>query len=135
MSPRPHQQRGAAAVEFAIALPVLLVFTLGLLDCGRLVWNQTMLSHAVEAAARCGAISAPTCGTTAATRIYAANQATGMGLTAAAFTATASSACAVQVTGMKVTGTMGFTFFVPWFYGGGPPGNAMTLNATACYPV
>ena len=36
--------------------------------------------------------------------------------------------------GQQVNGTLTFTFIIPWFYGTEPVGNAMTLNATACYP-
>jgi Flp pilus assembly protein TadG len=123
--------RGATAVEFAIVLPVLLMFVLGLLDCGRLLWSYTTLAHAVEAATRCAVVNSTTCGTAAAIESYAASQAWGLGLSSAAFTATAA-AC-----GTKVNGTFAFTFVIPWFYGTAPFGasNAMTLTAMACYPV
>jgi hypothetical protein len=86
----------------------------------------------VESAARCGAIGATGCTTTAAVQTYAQSQAWGLG--AATFTATAAAACAAQVTGVKVTVTMNFSFAIPWFYGWAPTGNAITLTSMACYP-
>ncbi|MFN4090925.1 MAG: TadE/TadG family type IV pilus assembly protein, partial [Alphaproteobacteria bacterium] len=38
------QERGAAAVEFALIAVVLLVFMLGVIDVGRLLWVQHNLS-------------------------------------------------------------------------------------------
>ncbi len=45
------------AVEYGIILPVLLMLMLGIIDTGRLIWTQTTLDRAVEAAARCGAVN------------------------------------------------------------------------------
>lgn len=125
------RSRGATAVEFAIVLPVLMMFVLGLIDCGRLLWSYTTLAHAVEAATRCAAVNAVTCGTAAAIETYAASQAWGLGLTSAAFTVTAATC------GTQVNGTFAFTFVIPWFYGTAPFGasNAMTLTAMACDPI
>jgi hypothetical protein len=47
---------GAVAIEYAFVLPALLLFLLGILECGRLFWSYTTLYRATEAAARCGAI-------------------------------------------------------------------------------
>jgi Flp pilus assembly protein TadG len=123
--------RGSTAVEYAIILPAMLMFVLGLLDSGRLLWSYATLSRSVEAAARCAAVNTTLCGSTTATRTYAAGEAWGLALTASAFTATAATC------GAQVAGTMNFKFVIPWFYVAAPFGasNAITLNATACYPT
>ena len=123
--------RGSTAVEYAIVLPLLLMIVLGLLDVGRLIWSYTTLSRSVEAAARCAVVNATTCGSATATQSYAAGEAWGLGLTASAFTATTATC------GARVTGTLNFTFVIPWFYVASPfgVGNALTLNAVACYPT
>lgn len=116
--------RGAVALEYAIILPVLLLMILGALDAGRVMWLQVTLERAVEAAARCAAINETTCGSTAQVQNYAAAQAYGATMGASAFVA-ASASC-----GTRVTGTVPFTFAIPWVMR-----RKITLSATACYPV
>ncbi len=130
MAGNDHSRRGAEALEFAIVLPVLMTVLLGVVDIGRLLWSNTMLAHAVEAAARCAAVDAITCGSTTTTQSYGVNQAWGLNLTSSAFAVTA------PVCGSQVVGTMTFSFVIPWFYVVRPFGasNAMTLTATSCYP-
>jgi Flp pilus assembly protein TadG len=121
--------RGSGAVEFALVLPAFLMFVLGLVDCGRLLWTNGTLAHAVAEASRCAIVNTSACGTAAAVQAYAVTQAWGLGLTSSAFTVTAA-AC-----GTQVNGTLNFTFIIPWFFGSAPfgSGNAMTLSAVACY--
>jgi len=123
---------GTVAIEYGVVLPVLLLFTLGIMDAGRLLWTDITLSRAAEAAARCGAVNTATC-PAASIPAYAAGQAWGVsGVTAANFT-TSTPACGVQVVGSYV-----YTFFVPWFpqFSSAAPfgGATVTLTATACYP-
>ena len=127
------RRRAAVAVEYAIILPAFLMFILGLMDCGRLIWTYSTIARAVEAASRCAAVNAATCGTTTATQAYAVAQAWGLTTTTSMFAVTPAASCG----GVSVVGTMPFTFVIPWFYGGSPFGaaNAMTLTATACYPT
>lgn len=122
---------GGAALEYAIILPALLMFVLGLLDCGRLLWTYTTLSHAVEAAARCAIVNTTSCGSATTIASYAASQAFGLGLASSAFTVT------TPTCGTQVNGALTFTFMIPWFYGTAPFGssNSMALSAMACYPV
>ncbi len=51
-------RRGSTAIEYAIVLPVLLMFVLGIIDAGRLLWTYVTIYRATEAAARCAAIKA-----------------------------------------------------------------------------
>lgn len=132
---------GSMAVEYALILPALLLFTLGLMDVSRLVWTYTTLTRATEVAARCGALSNPTqcnyqnlcagnipaCAATEAQNFGISNA------TAANFVVTTPAlACGVQV---KANYT--FQFLVPWFpqFSASAPFGAttMTLNATSCY--
>ena len=123
---------GTVAIEYGLILPVMLLFTLGIMDAGRLLWTYTTLSRATEAAARCGAVNdTATCPSIPA---YAVAQAWGINdVTAADFVAT-TPACGVQV-----QATYTFQFIVPWFpqFSASAPFGAttMTLNATACYPI
>lgn len=119
------RRRGTAAIEYAIVLPVLLMFVLGIMDTGRLLWTYTTIYRASEAAARCAAISAAvvtatTCSTSGKTQSYAAAAAWGLNIPASAFTVS-NPAC-----GMQVSATYDFGFVFPW--------RSMTLNTTVCYP-
>ena len=49
------------AIEFGLILPVLLLFTFGIMDFGLLLWTNTTLTRATQAAARCGALSSTAC--------------------------------------------------------------------------
>ena len=46
------EERGAALVEFALVLPILLVILLGILDFGLYYYNDLQLTHAARDAAR-----------------------------------------------------------------------------------
>jgi Flp pilus assembly protein TadG len=121
---RHCRQGGAAAVEFAIILPILLLCVLGLIEFGRAIWTQATLDYAVQAAARCAAVDPLTCGTAAQTQQYATTRAPGLSLPAAVFTLT-TAAC-----GAQVTASLAFDFLVsallPY---------SQTLSATACFPI
>ena len=45
-------RRGAAVVEFAVVSPVLILFLLGIIECGRMVMVQQALTTAVREGAR-----------------------------------------------------------------------------------
>jgi Flp pilus assembly protein TadG len=54
---RARNERGAAAVEFALILPALLLLVLGVIEFSRLFNQQISLSNAARSAARVMAIS------------------------------------------------------------------------------
>lgn len=47
-----HRERGAAALEFALVLPVLLLLVMGIIDFGRVFNAQQTLTYAARAGAR-----------------------------------------------------------------------------------
>src|SRR5215472_2536784 len=51
-----RRDRGAAAVEFALVLPVLLLIIFGIIDFGRMLYTQITLTQAAQASARATAI-------------------------------------------------------------------------------
>ncbi len=114
---RLQSRAGTTAVEFALlALPFLLLVT-GIMDASRLVWTNFSLQFAVEAAARCAAVTSTTCGPQSMTAPGAAS-----------FTYNATASCN-GVAGSQVSGTMPFFFTVPGF----PV--SVTLNAMSCRPT
>ncbi|GAA2037137.1 hypothetical protein GCM10009819_22170 [Agromyces tropicus] len=54
---RRRNERGAAAVEFALIIPVLVLLVLGIMEFSRLYNQQISLSNAARAASRVMAIS------------------------------------------------------------------------------
>jgi Flp pilus assembly protein TadG len=51
-----HSECGAALVEFAIVLPVLLLLAFGIIDLGRLLYTYNNLTSAVREGARLAAV-------------------------------------------------------------------------------
>ena len=90
-----NSDRGAAAVEFALVLPILLLLVCGIIDFGRAYNAQITLTHAAREAARVWALG----GTAAETTLRAQSAATGLsGVTAATTTCTFGSQTTVTVT-------------------------------------
>jgi len=91
-----RDQRGSAAAEFALLLPVFALLVLGIFHFCALVYASSSLHWAVEQAARCAAVSrlntGLSCGTTTSTtEAYALQIYKGpnIGLSAGSFTAQA----------------------------------------------
>ena len=118
-----RDRTGATAVEFALTVLPLLLLLCGIPEFGRLLWTQTTLHFAVEAAARCGSIDAVQCGSTGAVQNFAAAHAVGIGLSPAAVAVTAASC------GTAVSASYPFQFVVTGFFP-----YAITLTAQTCFP-
>ena len=123
-------RRGSVAIEYALLLPALLLFVLGIMDAGRLLWTYTTLHRSVAAAARCGAVDPTICGTTAQIKNFGAASAYGLTINSSAYTVT-TPAC-----GTRVQATFTFVFIIPWLSPISPYGesNSMPLSAAACFP-
>ena len=51
-APVLHHERGSSAAEFALILPIFILFLLGLIDVGRWVWSFSQLEKATQTGAR-----------------------------------------------------------------------------------
>lgn len=51
-----HNQRGAAVVEFAIVLPLLIVLTFGIIEFGIIMYDKAMVTNACREGARAGIV-------------------------------------------------------------------------------
>ncbi len=98
--PRLSSDRGGAAVEFALVLPILLLLLCGLVDFGRAYNARITLSHSAREAARVWALGGTAADTTARA------QATAAGLSGV--TATTTTCTFGQATTVTVTATFGF---------------------------
>lgn len=115
-------ERGTTAIEYGIVLPALMLFFLGIVDMGRLMWMYNTLSRAASAASRCASINTTLCGTASAIQSDAVNEAWGMTVPASTFSVSYPS-CGVQV-----TATYSFTFYTPGL-------STITLAPSACMTV
>ncbi len=91
--------RGVAAVEFALVGLPLILLLFGTIECGRMFGTQNALQYAVEQAARYAiACDPPTtpCPTTSQIQSYAASKAYGQTLSSSVFSVTTPS-CGRQI--------------------------------------
>lgn len=94
------KDRGAAAVEFALVLPILLLLVCGVIDFGRAYNAKITLSHSAREAARIWALG----GTAVETTARAQETATGL----SGVTATTTPCTFGQTTTVTVTASFGF---------------------------
>lgn len=117
---------GAAAVEFAIALPTLMIAVIGIIEFGQAFWAQNALHYAVEQTARCMTLKGSNCNTTEAAQNYAA-AASGYNFAPSVFTPQSGVACGTGV-GNQVNATYPFQFNV-YIYS-----YNLSLTAQSCFP-
>lgn len=119
-------RRGAAAVEAAFILPLLLLLILGIFEFGRMAWTRSALDFAVQEAARCAVVRPGQCGTTAQIQAYAAAKVAAVGVPASAFTVATGQACGVRVAAVHPYRAMSGRFLTDLF------GRTTTLRAQVC---
>jgi Flp pilus assembly protein TadG len=131
--------RGSAALEFAIVAPIWVTFVVGLMQIGMTFWVNNMMHNMVAATARCMAInvnnpSATQCFDQSSMRTYAQNYAQSTSSQVFDFSASASlltlseggAGCAggSQVS-LSYTMPQNILFFFP---------TVITLDFSSCYP-
>ncbi|MDA8233113.1 MAG: pilus assembly protein [Magnetospirillum sp.] len=114
--------RGNVAVEFALLLPVFLLFILGTVEFGRAMWDRSMLQFACEEATRYALAHS----TASNSVVIAQAQAELIGIPPANVAFTVAST-ASQV---SVSATYTFDFLVPSLLPFGP----ITLSALSEFP-
>ena len=119
--------RGAAAVEFALLLPLLLLLVFGIIDFGRAINAQITLTQAARTGARLAALGQP--------NVVSATQAAATGLSPVTVGVTPCPAGATQTSQAVVTASYSFSFVTPvgaiaGFFGGGGFGSLITFIAT-----
>jgi Flp pilus assembly protein TadG len=116
-----HDDRGVAAVEFAMVAPAFILLAVGTFYLCMCLFLTGSLHYAVEQAARCKSIKTTVCTDSSSTVTYAQNNYFGPGGTPN-FTFTAA-ACGNQVSAtMNYVWSTGFHQFT------------LPVSATACFP-
>jgi Flp pilus assembly protein TadG len=128
------RDRGAAAVEFALLLPVLLLILFMIIDAGRALNAQITLTEAAREGARLAALGQPN-STVQSSTVAAATGLTGV--TAQVVTACAPGAGPTSDATVSVSYT--FSFVTPigaiaGLLGGSGPGSPFVLTAQGVLP-
>ncbi len=123
--------RGAAAVEFALLLPVLLLIVFGIVDFGRAINTQITLTQAAREGARLAALNQP--------NVISRTQAAAVGLSPVGVTVTSCPAGAGQGVNATVVTSYSFSFVTPvgaiaGLFGGSGFGSPITLSAHGVMP-
>ena len=124
------RDRGAAAVEFALLLPVLLLLVFGIIDFGRALNAQITLTQAAREGARIAALGE--------SNVVSGTQAAATGLSPVAVTVTSCPAGAGTGVNAVVKASYSFSFVTPLSaiarIFGSSFGSTMTLTATGVMP-
>jgi Flp pilus assembly protein TadG len=126
-----ERERGAAAVEFALLLPILLIVVFGLIDFGRALNAQVTLTEAAREGARLAALGQA--------NVVSRTQAAATGLSAVNVAVTACPLNSGASTDAVVTASYQFSFVTPvgaiaGMFGGAGFGAPITLTATEDMP-
>lgn len=116
-----RDDRGAAAAEFALVVPVFLMLVFGTISVGLAMSAINQIHYAAERSARCLSVDeGGNC--TGDINVYAKGFYHGPSVTALNFAATS------QACGNRVIGTAGYEIVT------GFSSTAINISATACYP-
>ncbi len=121
-----RNERGAAAVEMALTLPLFLAAVFGIMEVGRLIYTQAALSYAAEEATRYAVVNEGLV-TTAEIEAYAAARLIGViDSNSAVFSATAPIDPVSNTALFTVQVSYPYDFMLPYVADG-----AITLSATS----
>jgi Flp pilus assembly protein TadG len=125
------RERGAAAVEFALLLPVLLLLVFGIVDFGRALNAQITLTQAAGEGVRLAALGQP--------NVVSRTQAAATGISPVTVTVTVCQAGAGPAADAVVKTSYSFSFVTPIgaiaaMFGGSGIGSPITLTAQGVMP-
>ena len=118
----PSKDRGAAAVEFALVLPILMLIICGIIDFGRAYNAQITLTNAAREAVRVWALGG-TAGETSSRAVE-----TAVGLTGVTVTGTSTTAPCTFGAMTTVTVTADFTYVFPLIKQFAPSASTITTR-------
>ena len=118
-------ERGAAAVEFALLLPVLMLILFGIIEFGMIMYSREIITNASREGARTGIVQATVKPTTGEIQTVVTNYLTGTGVDPNAVTITIAGAGLTAPNTLNVTVTYPYNFFAPGILGLGN-----TINLT-----
>ena len=111
---RQQNERGAAAVEFALLLPVLLTILYGIIEFGMIMYGREVVTNASREGARAGIIQVSPKPTSGQITTIATNYLTGTGINPSQVTITVTGAGGASPTMLTVTATYNYPWLVPY---------------------
>ena len=118
-------ERGAAAVEFGIILPVLMLILFGIIEFGMIMFSREVITNASREGARAGIVQSATKPTTGQIQAVVTNYLTGTGINPATVTIAVAGAGLTAPNTLSVTVTYPYNFFAPAILG---LGTSITLT-------
>ena len=115
-----------AAVEFALAVPALILFVFGIIEVGYALFLQNALNYSVAAASRCASLNGSSCTGQLSNGAYAADQA-GANIDPAVFSYNANPLFPASGCGCQVTASYPLALNIPF------ANLSVTLTADSCY--
>ncbi len=107
---RQQNERGAAAVEFALLLPVLLMILFGIIEFGMIMYGREVVTNASREGARAGIVQVSPKPTSGDITTIATNYLTGTGVNPSDVTITVTGAGGASPAMLTVTATYNY----PW---------------------
>ena len=111
---RQLNERGAAAAEFALLLPVLLTILFGIIEFGMIMYSREVVTNAAREGARAGITQGPPKLTTTDIINIADGYLTNTGINPANVTFTVVGAGLTNPNTLTVTATYPYNFLIPW---------------------
>jgi len=135
---RTPRDRGVAAVEFALLLPMLLLLIFGIIDFGRALNAQITLTQAARTGARVDAVDNSTGVPNSSATVTSVTQGAATGLSGVTVVVTTCAANAGPAANATVKASYKFTFVTPVAaiasLFGSSLGSSLTLSATGVMP-
>lgn len=118
-------ERGAAAVEFALLLPVLMLILFGIIEFGMIMYSREVITNASREGARAGIVQSTAKPTVGEIQTIVTNYLTGTGVDPNSVTTNVAGAGLTAPNTLTVSVTYPYNFFVPAILG---LGNTISLT-------
>lgn len=107
-------ERGVAAAEFALLLPVLLTILFGIIEFGMIMYSREIVTNAAREGARAGIVQGPPKRTVGEISSIAQNYLTSTGVNPADVTFTVTGAGLLNPNSLTVQATYPYNFLIPY---------------------
>ena len=111
---RKLNERGVAAAEFALLLPVLLMILFGIIEFGMIMYSRELITNASREGARAGIVQGPPKRTEDQIKAIATTYLTGTGVNPADVTFTVTGELLANPNTLTVTATYPYSFLIPY---------------------